>query len=370
MAKHLDALNTGLSLDDILCRPCVEMQSGGFDPSKGIFLCQNKIRSKSQMEDTLVHEMIHAYDHSKFAVDWNNLFHRSCSEIRAASLSGECGWWKEFKKGAIGTFRKHHQECVKRRSALSVSKHPACKDMEHAKQNEGKDSCTVASESYQIEVHVASMIRSAEELLLVSRLIKEAWILRETDTWSSTPEQVSNMSMPSLDQISVLLEQCCCSQNLGNEETDRVTSGLLVTRSTGQMNVVLMGRKTWESLPAHSRPLKNRINVVISRQEVLDLGGGAYHARSLDDALALLSQIYDSTSKIQLNRVFVIGGGELYKAAMEHSRLNRIIATVIHNEVDCDVFFPIDFRSSQSCLPWRKQDHSVLEAWVGSKVPQ
>nr|ABB84718.1 DHFR [Pneumocystis jirovecii] len=150
----------------------------------------------------------------------------------------------------------------------------------------------------------------------------------------------------------------------------RVTSGLLVTRSTGQMNVVLMGRKTWESLPAHSRPLKNRINVVISRQEVLDLGGGAYHARSLDDALALLSQIYDSTSKIQLNRVFVIGGGELYKAAMEHSRLNRIIATVIHNEVDCDVFFPIDFRSSQSCLPWRKQDHSVLEAWVGSKVPQ
>lgn len=52
----------------------------------------------------------------------------------------------------------------------------------------------------------------------------------------------------------------------------RVTSGLLVTRSTGQMNVVLMGRKTWESLPAHSRPLKNRINVVISRQEVLDLG--------------------------------------------------------------------------------------------------
>ncbi|KTW27915.1 uncharacterized protein T551_02882 [Pneumocystis jirovecii RU7] len=283
MAKHLDALNTGLSLDDILCRPCVEMQSGGFDPSKGIFLCQNKIRSKSQMEDTLVHEMIHAYDHSKFAVDWNNLFHRSCSEIRAASLSGECGWWKEFKKGAIGTFRKHHQECVKRRSALSVSKHPACKDMEHAKQvvmqvfescfsdtrpydessgyimkssentdplalrttelihkideasstllsrfcqiidvisNEGKDSCTVASESYQIEVHVASMIRSAEELLLVSRLIKEAWILRETDTWSSTPEQVSNMSMPSLDQISVLLEQCCCSQNLGNEETE------------------------------------------------------------------------------------------------------------------------------------------------------
>ncbi|KAG5439920.1 hypothetical protein PCANB_000202 [Pneumocystis canis] len=134
MAKHLNELQTGLSLDDILCIQCNQMQSGGFDPSKGIFLCQNKIQNKSHMEDTLVHEMIHAYDHAKFNVDWNNLLHHSCSEVRAASLSGECRWWKEFKNRAIGTFRKHHQECVKRRAVLSVLNHPECKSIDHAKQ--------------------------------------------------------------------------------------------------------------------------------------------------------------------------------------------------------------------------------------------
>ncbi|EMR11780.1 hypothetical protein PNEG_00207 [Pneumocystis murina B123] len=134
IAKHLDSLKSGLSLNDILCVPCDEMKSGWFDSSKGIFLCQNKIWSKSHMEDTLVHEMIHAYDHAKFVVDKNNLRHHACSEIRAVSLSGECRWWREFKNGTIATFRKHHQECVKRRAILSVMGHPACKDMDHAKQ--------------------------------------------------------------------------------------------------------------------------------------------------------------------------------------------------------------------------------------------
>ncbi|KAG5513567.1 hypothetical protein PMAC_000999 [Pneumocystis sp. 'macacae'] len=160
MAKHLDTLNAGLSLDNISCCSCDEMKSGGFDPSKGVFLCQNKIRSKSHMEDTLVHEMIHAYDHARFIVDWGDLLHRSCSEVRAANLSGECRWWKEFKNGAIGTFRKHHQECVKRRSALSVSKHPACKDMEHAKQvvMQVFDSCFSDTRPYDETADLLSLL--------------------------------------------------------------------------------------------------------------------------------------------------------------------------------------------------------------------
>ncbi|KAG4305813.1 hypothetical protein PORY_000723 [Pneumocystis oryctolagi] len=511
MTKHLDALKVKLSLDDIICRPCSEMQSGGFDPPKGIFLCQNKIQSKSHMEDTLVHEMVHAYDHARFIVDWNNLLHRSCSEVRAASLSGECRWWKEFKNGAISTFRKHHQECVKRRSILSVSKHPACKDMEHAKQvvmqvfescftdtrpydesndfvyltdsythrvyhletsyfmkpsedvdlfalrttelihkideasstllsrfcqiieiasNEGKDRCMVASESYQIEIHVVSMIRSVEELLLVSRAIKEAWILCETEAWDAALGQVLDEPMPPLENVSKLLEQyqriqssedaktkqysengmtrkyeriftcigkvcvecgvlsltlivaLTVSRGIGRENNlpwklksdmmffNQVTSGLPVTCPVGQMNVVLMGRKTWESLPLRSRPLKNRINVVISHQKVLDLAHGVHHARSLDDALTLLSRVYGPGSRNQVNRIFVIGGAQLYKVAMEHPKLNRIIATVIYNEIDCDVFFPVDFRNSSMCFPWKKQDHSVLESWIGFKIPQ
>ncbi|KAG5439921.1 hypothetical protein PCANB_000203 [Pneumocystis canis] len=87
--------------------------------------------------------------------------------------------------------------------------------------NEGKDLCTVASESYQIEIHVSSMIRSAEELLLVSRSIKEAWILRETDAWDSVSEKFSSISEVSLDQISLLLQQYQHDQSSKDTETEQ-----------------------------------------------------------------------------------------------------------------------------------------------------
>lgn len=84
--------------------------------------------------------------------------------------------------------------------------------------NEAKDRCTVASESYQIETHAASMIRSAEELLLISRLIKEAWMLQETSTWDSVSEQAQRASPPPLEQVSTLLNQCLYNQNDADTE--------------------------------------------------------------------------------------------------------------------------------------------------------
>ncbi|EMR11782.1 dihydrofolate reductase [Pneumocystis murina B123] len=150
----------------------------------------------------------------------------------------------------------------------------------------------------------------------------------------------------------------------------RVTSFVPAFDSFEWMNVVLMGRKTWESLPLQFRPLKGRINVVISREESLDLGQGIHCARSLDDALELLSCIYSSENPIQVNRIFVIGGAQLYKAAMEHPRLNRIIATIIYKDVNCDVFFPVKFRDQELSSVWKKEEHSHLESWIGSKVPQ
>ncbi|KAG4303548.1 hypothetical protein PCANB_000204 [Pneumocystis canis] len=192
----------------------------------------------------------------------------------------------------------------------------------------------------------------------------------------------SRISKKDMDESLTLIVALTVSRGIGKEnrlpwrlKTDmaffkRVTSDLVVPGPSRRMNVLLMGRKTWESLPIQSRPLKGRINVVISRQEMPEFGHGVHHARSLDDALELLSRIYDSGSSIQVNRIFVIGGAQLYKAAMEYPGLNRILATVIYKEIDCDVFFPVDFRNSQACLPWRKQDHSTLEAWVGSEVPR
>jgi dihydrofolate reductase len=92
--------------------------------------------------------------------------------------------------------------------------------------------------------------------------------------------------------------------------------------------VVLMGRKTWESLPPKFKPLPNRKNVVVSRQNVsVPAGVELYH--TIDEALAAhLSE-----------EIMVIGGGEIYNQTMD--RAETLYITEVHNVVEGDVFFPI-----------------------------
>lgn len=89
-------------------------------------------------------EMIHAYDHLRFKMQWqDNLRHAACAEIRASTLSGECRWTEEFFQKFNFKVMQHHQECVRRRAALSVTARPDCKDDIHAAKmvNEVWDSC-------------------------------------------------------------------------------------------------------------------------------------------------------------------------------------------------------------------------------------
>lgn len=93
-----------------------------------ITICQDKIHSKSHVDDTITHELIHAFDNCRIQIDWNNPSHVACSEIRAATLSGDCNWFKEFCRGNWG-WQKHFQECVKRRAALSIQANPNFKHL-------------------------------------------------------------------------------------------------------------------------------------------------------------------------------------------------------------------------------------------------
>jgi mitochondrial inner membrane protease ATP23 len=143
MQDNIRKLGGNLDRSNILCQPCDTMRAGGFSPDHGILLCSNYMMSKGHAEDTLAHEMVHAWDHLRFKVDWSNIRHHACSEIRASSLSGECRWTRETFTRGIWDYTAHHQECVRRRAALSVRAHPDCKDEEHAKKvvNEVFDSC-------------------------------------------------------------------------------------------------------------------------------------------------------------------------------------------------------------------------------------
>lgn len=58
--------------------------SGGFSPEHGILLCANEVRSRGHLEDTMAHEMVHAWDHLRFKVDWmgkKDLRHSACTEV-------------------------------------------------------------------------------------------------------------------------------------------------------------------------------------------------------------------------------------------------------------------------------------------------
>lgn len=93
---------------------------------------------------------------------------------------------------------------------------------------------------------------------------------------------------------------------------------------------VLMGRKTYESLPPQFRPLPGRLNVVVTRQEGYD-APGCTTVRSLEDAIAA-AQASGS------EEVYVIGGGELYRSAMD--RADRIELTRVHAKVGGNATFP------------------------------
>jgi len=106
------------------------------------------------------------------------------------------------------------------------------------------------------------------------------------------------------------------------------------TAPAGKTNVVIMGRKTWDSIPAKFRPLPDRLNVVLSRSAEAEAFEGATLARSLPDALKALESREDA------GEVFCIGGAQVYKEAVELPNCARIYLTRVGIDADCDAFFP------------------------------
>jgi dihydrofolate reductase len=106
----------------------------------------------------------------------------------------------------------------------------------------------------------------------------------------------------------------------------------------GRQNAVLMGRKTYESIPSRFRPLRGRVNVVLSRTPGFEVQN-ALAAPSLAVALQLLE------GRTDVARVFVIGGGQLYAQALEHPACDEVVFTQVHATFDCDTRLP-DFRAT------------------------
>ncbi|XP_072288484.1 dihydrofolate reductase isoform X2 [Eucyclogobius newberryi] len=104
----------------------------------------------------------------------------------------------------------------------------------------------------------------------------------------------------------------------------------------GKQNVVLMGRKTWFSIPEKNRPLNNRINIVLSRELKAPPAGAHHVASDFSSALKLIETELSETA----DQVWVIGGSSLYKELMQSPGLKRLFVTRILKQFECDTFLP------------------------------
>jgi len=111
---------------------------------------------------------------------------------------------------------------------------------------------------------------------------------------------------------------------------------------------VIMGRRTWESFPDRFRPLPGRRNIVVTRNGRWH-ADGAEHAASLDEALALAGS----------ERVWVIGGGALFREAMPRADLLEV--TELDLEVDGDTFAP-------EREGWRIAEVEPVDGWHTSRT--
>jgi dihydrofolate reductase len=102
--------------------------------------------------------------------------------------------------------------------------------------------------------------------------------------------------------------------------------------SRGDCNVLIMGRKTYESI---GRPLPGRVNIVLSRNK-MDIKGVTI-ANNVDEVMSMLRTL--KMSDVDDN-VFVIGGSEIYKQFEPY--VKNLYVTRVFEIAKCDTFYKID----------------------------
>jgi dihydrofolate reductase len=107
-------------------------------------------------------------------------------------------------------------------------------------------------------------------------------------------------------------------------------------------NIVIMGRKNYDSIPLKYRPLERRENVILTRNTNFQAENcKVFH--SLEDAFS----IYNKEEK---RKIFIIGGGQIYKEALYCGIVSEMYITKVHSVYDADTFFPSFDESA-----WNKQ---------------
>lgn len=106
----------------ISCEVCDSSVKGGYDAELNqIVVCQNTVHSQSKMQGVLAHELIHMFDYCRNKVDFQNIDHLACTEVRAANLI-HCSFMSAMIQGSASPFhiKQAHQDCVKNLAKASL----------------------------------------------------------------------------------------------------------------------------------------------------------------------------------------------------------------------------------------------------------
>ncbi|EAU93135.2 dihydrofolate reductase [Coprinopsis cinerea okayama7 len=145
----------------------------------------------------------------------------------------------------------------------------------------------------------------------------------------------------------------------------------------GTRNAVVMGRTTWESIPEKFRPLPNRVNVVVSRNENYELQRAIPYGATCKQPFFRAQTPYDNGwpycqsyirdwRRVTVSRNAFSGQVEnwpIRRPHTPHSHRTRIVSP----DFDADVFMP-EFNADGK--EWTRSTHAELQEWVGFSVPE
>lgn len=97
-------------------------------------------------------------------------------------------------------------------------------------------------------------------------------------------------------------------------------------------NIVVMGRKNWDSIPARFRPLSDRENVVLTRNKNF----------KANDCIVLhdLKEVWEKYKNEENRTIFIIGGGEIYRQAIQSELVTEMYITHVNKIYNAETFFP------------------------------
>jgi dihydrofolate reductase len=111
----------------------------------------------------------------------------------------------------------------------------------------------------------------------------------------------------------------------------RLKADMKLFREHTEGKAGLMGRKTWESIPAKFRPLPNRHNIVLRRTTLGNLSNGVSYVGSLEEGL-------QAADKLGHSEVVIIGGSEVYGQSLP--LVQRLYLTELEGVFPADCYFP------------------------------